>query len=554
MLKTLFIENYALIDKVEIEFNDGFSVITGETGAGKSILLGALSLILGNRADTSVLKNKEIKCVVEAQFDIKSYQLNKFFTENDLEYEDISIIRRTILPSGKSRAYLNDEPVNLNILKELGAKLIDIHSQNQNFLINSEEFQYKVVDSIAHLQSELLEYNSVYKKYKKSLKELNELKEQIERRKESYDYDFHRFKMLEEAHLDELNLSELETRQKQLANYEDIKLSFSKADFILSQEEELNIQGKIKEITTNFAEISEFSPLASELSERLDILRIELKDIADVITVESENIDFDQDELEKINQKVDLIFNLLQNFRLKDVSQLIELREKLKKQLDLVDNFDFEFNEKQKQVNKVEAKLNKIAQNLSKKRIKNALKIEKYVVEVLQYLGMPNAKLKIEVQETEKYNYFGFNSIQFLFSANKKQELQEMSKVASGGEISRVMLTLKSLLSSYTKLPSIVFDEIDTGVSGDIASKMGQIMHEMGKEMQVISITHLPQVAAQGETHYLVYKKDTKDGTHSNILKLANNERLEAIARMLSGDSVTNAAIENAKELLKLKN
>ena len=554
MLKTLFIENYALIDKVEIEFNDGFSVITGETGAGKSILLGALSLILGNRADTSVLKNKETKCVVEAQFDIKPYQLNDFFTENDLEYEDTSIIRRTILPSGKSRAYLNDEPVNLNILKELGAKLIDIHSQNQNFLINSEKFQYKVVDNIAQLQNELSEYNTVYTKYKKSLKELNELKEQIERKKESYDYDFHRFKMLEEANLEELNLSELESRQKQLANYEDIKLSFSKADYILSQEEELNIQGKLKEITTNFTEISEFSPLAKELSERLEVLRIELKDIADIITVENENIDFDQDELEKINQKVDLIFNLLQNFRLKDVSELIELREKLKKQLDLVDNFEFELNEKQKQVDEVERKLNKIAQNISKKRINNAVKIEKYVVEVLQYLGMPNAKLKIEVRETGKYNHFGFNSIQFLFSANKKQELQEMSKVASGGEISRVMLTLKSLLSSYTKLPSIIFDEIDTGVSGDIASKMGQIMHEMGKEMQVISITHLPQVAAQGETHYLVYKKDTKDGTHSNILKLANNDRLEAIARMLSGDSVTNAAIENAKELLKLKN
>ncbi len=551
MLKTLIIQNYALIDAMEIDFSKGFSAITGETGAGKSILLGAISLILGNRADTSILKQENKKCVVEAHFDISNYKLNNFFSENNLEYDEQTIIRRTIAPSGKSRAFLNDEPVNLNILKILGKKLIDIHSQNQNILINSLDFQFKIVNSIAGIEPQLSNYLLIYKEYKEAEKELNELTVNFARQQENYDYNLHRYKLLEEAKLDQENLEKLEQKQQQLSNSEEIKLSLSQAFHLLSGAEEVSILAQTKEALQHLSRISPYFPMAKELSERIESARIELNDIANILSVESESVNFESAGLEQINQRIDLLYSLLQNFKASNIAELIEKRDDLRQKTDSVENFDEVIKEKKQKLVEIEQKLKKAATLISNLRQKSAPKIEDYVVELLNYLGMPNAQLKIEVREANNYTIHGHDDLTFQFSANKNTGLQEITKVASGGEVSRLMLTIKSLLASYIELPTIIFDEIDTGISGDIANKMGQIMHEMGKEMQVISITHLPQVAAQGDVHYLVYKFDTEEGTYSKIKKLTKKERIEELAKMLSGETLSKAALANAKELLK---
>ena len=550
MLKTLTIQNYALIDAIDIDFFDGFSVITGETGAGKSILLGALSLILGNRADTNVLKNKEQKCVVEAYFNIKNYRLNRFFKVNELEYDDLTIVRRTISPSGKSRAFINDEPVNLNILKELGDFLIDIHSQHHNLLLNSSVFQLKVVDSFARLKSNLDDYKIHYKKYNSLQKNLNELKENYTKQQNDYDYNQHRFQMLVSANLEDTNLEKLEELRDKLSNSEEIKLALSQSHYLLAGEEKINILAQTKEAMQHLSRISQYFKLADELNDRIKSARIDIQDIAEILKSELELVNYEPEELVALNQKIDNIYTVLQNFRVKTISELIEIKTDLNAKLNLVDNFEAEITDMQKALKSSEILLQKKAELISKKRKEASPKIQSYVNNLLTQLGMPYANFVIEIDRNTEFSANGIDELKFLFTANKNTDYQELGKIASGGEMSRLMLSIKSLLSKHSALPTIVFDEIDTGVSGDIASKMGQIMHEMSTTMQVLSITHLPQVAARGQRHYMVYKQNTLDYTNSDIQLLTAEKRVEELAKMLSGEELSQAAIENAKALL----
>jgi DNA repair protein RecN (Recombination protein N) len=550
MLKSLIIQNYALIDSVEIQFFNGFSVITGETGAGKSILLGALSLVLGNRADTAVLKNKEEKCLVEAHFSIKNYGLKDFFKANELEYENDTIIRRTIAPSGKSRAFINDEPVNLNILKELGDFLIDIHSQHHNLLLHSGNFQLQVVDSFAGIGELLALYRQKFSQYKKIQKNLDELQADFVKQQSDYEYNLHRYKILELANLEQIVLEDIESERDKLANAEEIKLALAQAYLFLAGEPEMNMLSKSKEITSQFNKLTPVYKTAGELAQRLDSVRIELKDISDIIHHELEAAFDNPDALQTLNSKIDSIYGLFQNFRVKSIAELIEIRDFHKAKLDVVENFEFKIGEIKKEMELAESELDALAQQISFKRKDAAPRVQEYINKLLRMLGMPNANFVVEIKPAELFLNSGKDELVFMFSANKNIEYQEIAKVASGGEISRLMLTIKSLLSRHSNLPTIIFDEIDTGVSGDIASKMGQIMQEMGQQMQVISITHLPQVAARGKRHYVVYKSDNQISTTTNIALLTDEQRVEQLAKMLSGEALSNAAIENAKELL----
>lgn len=553
MLKHLYIKNFTLIDELDIAFNPGFSVITGETGAGKSIILGAIALLLGQRADSKTIKQGAEKCVMEAEFDLSKYSMEDFFTENDIEFDQTEcIIRRELTATGKSRAFINDTPVQLSMLKELGERLVDVHSQHQNLLLNKQDFQLSVVDILADDSKELSQYQSTFTQYHDTQKALATLEEEIERNRQNSDFLRFQFEELTNAHLAEGEQEALEQKSETMTHAEDIKSALYEADNALSAEGTGVVQS-LRNALSALKGIENVFPDAKELAERIDSSYIELKDLAQEISHQMENIDFDPAELDTINNRLDKIYDLEKKYRVETVEDLIEKRELLHHQINNIENSDEALSELQQKLERLKVQAQKEADALTKLRKKSASQIEKEMLTRLMPLGMPNVRFSIQI-EKESLNHSGQDKVSFLFSANTSTPLQPVSQVASGGEIARVMLSLKAMISGAVKLPTIIFDEIDTGVSGKIAEKMAQIMQEMGAhERQVISITHLPQIAALGSTHYKVEKEETAKGTTSCMRQLSSDERVTEIAQMLSGSDITNAAIQNAKELLKLK-
>jgi DNA repair protein RecN (Recombination protein N) len=549
MLNTLTIQNYALINKLEIDFYSGFSILTGETGAGKSIILGALSLILGQRADKTVLRNKDKKCIVEAVFDIKPYQLKHLFDKYDVDYEDISIIRREIQPNGKSRAFINDTPVNLSSLKDIADQLIDIHSQHESLHLGNSLFQIDVIDTVAGHQQLLAEFNRTYTEYKHMNKELEDVQKNMDRIKADRDYHQFQFDQLENANLTQGEQQELEKELNEQSHVEEIKESLSTtADILINND--YNLVGQSKESSALLEKIRQLFPKAAELTERLESVHIELKDIASEIELIAENMDYDPQRLQFIQERLDLIYSLEKKHNVSTIEELLKVKEEIENKLQEADMSDFTINELKKKIDHTEDNLNRIAKEISNNRSATIPKIEAKVRELLVQLGMINASFKIAHTKTGYYTSTGTDEIQFLFSANKKVKEQNISKVASGGELSRLMLSLKYIISNNKSLPTIIFDEIDTGVSGEIAFKMGNILKNMAQNMQVVNITHLPQIAGKGDHHYLVYKQEGEQATNTYIKLLNKDERLTEIAKMLSGEELTEAAYNNARELM----
>jgi DNA repair protein RecN (Recombination protein N) len=550
MLKHLSVQNYALIDKLEVELTDGLTIITGETGAGKSILLGALGLIAGSRADTQSLQDKTKKCIIEAAFSIKEYNLKDFFKDNELDYEAISTIRREINPEGKSRAFINDTPVTLNQLKELGERLIDIHSQHQTLSLNGADFQLSVVDAFAKHEDILTEYKSEFKNYKSLEKQLNELIERESQAKKDLDYFQFQFNELEDTNLKVGEQVEMEQELETLNNAEDIKLNLSKAAFSLAGGEQ-NLLSSFNEIKAILNSLSKFKPEIAELNIRINSAYIELKDISNELESLEQEIVYDPKRIELLNEKLDAIYRLQQKHQVKTIDELIAIKEDLSNKLLDFSSLETEILKTKAALELSTKTLTSKSKTLSDNRKKVIPKIEKEIASLLASLSMPNAQLKINQAALEQFGTTGIDKISFLFSANKGSDFKELNKVASGGELSRLMLSIKSLIAQLTALPTIIFDEIDTGVSGDVADKVGSIMNTMSDKMQVITITHLPQIASKGASHLFVYKEDKNNKTYSNIKKLNSEERIQEIAKMLSTGSPTAAAISNAKELLK---
>ena len=552
MLKHLYIKNFTLIDELDIELHQGFSVITGETGAGKSIILGAIALLLGQRADSKTIKQGADKCVIEAHFDLTRYDMDAFFSENDIENDpDDCIVRRELLSSGKSRAFINDTPVQLNMLKELGERLVDVHSQHQNLLLNKQDFQLGVVDIFAEDEKELAQYQQTFKQYQQVRRELEELKESIERNRQNADFLRFQCDELTQANLVDGEQEELEQRSDTMSHSEDIKSALYEADNALSAEQ-TGVVSSLRSTLYELRKISEVYPVAAELEERMDSCYIELKDIAQEVSTHLERIDFDPSEMDAVTNRLDKIYDLEKKYQVDTIGELIDKHEELKRKLNDIETSDDVLKELQDKADLLMSQAKGIADKLTKRRKKAASLIEKEMQERLILLGMPNVRFNIQMRE-EALSQKGQDSIAFLFSANASTPLQPISQVASGGEVARVMLSLKAMISGAVKLPTIIFDEIDTGVSGKIAEKMAEIMKEMGDhERQVISITHLPQIAALGTAHYKVEKEETTVGTTSRLKELAPEERITEIAQMLSGSEVSEAAIQNAKQLLRL--
>ena len=552
MLQQLYIKNFTLIDELNIELHPGFSVITGETGAGKSIILGAIGLLLGQRADSKSIKQGADRCVIEAHFDLSRYDLKPFFDENDIEYDDHdTIIRRELTAAGKSRAFINDTPVALTMLKELGDQLMDVHSQHQNLLLSKQDFQLNVVDILANDSKELEAYQQSFANYQQKTKELNQLREEIERNRQNADFLQFQFEELEAAHLTEGEQEELEQQSETMSHAEDIKTALYEADNALNGEE-YGVVSQVKSAYNALNGISKVMPKTAELTERLDSCRIELKDIAEEVSQLLERTDFDPAELENINNRLDRLYELEKKYHAESVEELIEQRDNLKQKLLHIENSDEAVSEMEKEVAHLRSLCAQRAETISKMRQATAQQMRNQLAQRLEALGMPHARFDVSITKTE-LGKNGQDNVAFLFSANTSTPLQPVSQVASGGEIARVMLSLKAMISGAVKLPTIIFDEIDTGVSGKIAEKMAQIMQEMGRtERQVISITHLPQIAALGSHHYRVSKEETKNGTVSHMTELTSEERITEIAQMLSGSDVSDAAIQNAKELLKI--
>lgn len=553
MLKQLYIKNFTLIDTLDIRFNSGFSVITGETGAGKSIILGAINLLLGQRADIKSIKPGASKCIIEAHFDISRYDMQSFFAENDIEFDaEDCILRRELNASGKSRAFINDMPVPLNTIRLLGQQLIDIHSQHQNLLLNEEDFQLNVVDIIAQDYKLLEDYKLCFEAYKAACKETESLRREIEDNKKNEDYLRFQLNELTEAKLTSGLQEELEQENEKLNHVEEIKTALFSADNLFnSGEQDCGVLNKMKDILRVLGNINNIMPEVNELTERAESCYIELKDISQEISTQAENIEFEPSRLEEINDKLDKIYTLEKKYHVTDIDNLLELQANIERQLGHIDNSDEELSRLEIQEKELFEKCKNLAAELTSARRRSAKTIEKEMLDRLIPLGIPNVRFSVNITDKELCTDGG-DRIAFLFSANTSSPMQPVSQVASGGEIARVMLSLKAMISGAVKLPTIIFDEIDTGVSGKIAEKMADIMQDMAKcERQVISITHLPQIAAKGKTHYKVYKEETAEGTTSRMLELNEKERVNEIAQMLSGSEITNAAIKNAKELLK---
>lgn len=549
MLKSLYIKNYALIDSLEIDFESGFSVITGETGAGKSIILGALSLILGQRADAKSIKQGESKCVIEGYFDISDYNLTEFFENLEIDYEPTCLLRRELLSSGKSRAFVNDTPVTLSDLKELGSQLIDIHSQHQNLLLGDTRFQMQIVDTLAGNKKLLKEYQSAFDDYKKAQKALDDLRNLSKRGKEEEDYLRFQYESLKTVALKSGEQEELEEELETLNHSEEIKIALYKIHSLLTDDEH-GIVTALKDSLNTSQSLVDIYPKSEDIVQRIENSYIDLKDLGTEVERMGENIEFDPERLSLIQTRLDTIYTLQKRHSVDTIAQLIAIYEDLEHKIENIDSYDEQLEAIEKDLLLKTEKMLVLAKQLTDSRKAITGKFEKELVEKVAYLGMPNVQFKCEIIAEEQPNLYGMDDLLFLFSANKNVPLQPVAEIASGGEISRLMLCLKSMIAGAKALPTIIFDEIDTGVSGEIADKMGIIMKDMGTKMQVIAITHLPQIAARGKAHYHVYKSDSDDMTTTNLSRLSDKERLEEIARMLSGTTMTEAAIQNAKVLL----
>ncbi len=550
MLRSLYIQNYALIEKLDIDFGSGFSVITGETGAGKSIILGAVGLLLGQRADVKSIRLGAAKCVIEARFEIAGYGMQPFFEENELEYEGECILRREVYASGKSRAFINDTPASLAQMKELGEQLIDVHSQHQNLLLNKEGFQLNVLDILAHDDQELDGYQSLYREWRQVQQDLENLIALAEQNKADEDYIRFQLEQLEDAHLAAGEQEELEQEADTLSHAEEIKAGLFRAGQVMNSDEG-GLLSAVKECLNTMSGLLKVYPSAGELAERLESSYIELKDIAQEISGKEEEVDFNPARLEEVNDRLNLIYTLQQKHRVSTVDELLALAEEYAARLSRITSSDEQIAELKARSEALYNKVKKQAALLTRLRSSAAREVEKQMAARLIPLGMPNVRFQVEIGTRKEPGTHGADTVNFLFSANKNGALQSISSVASGGEIARVMLSVKAMIAGAVKLPTIVFDEIDTGVSGEIADRMADIMQEMGdSDRQVISITHLPQIAARGRAHYKVYKRDNETETNSHIRRLTDEERVEEIAHMLSGATLTEAALNNAKALL----
>ncbi|MCF8226677.1 MAG: DNA repair protein RecN [Bacteroidales bacterium] len=549
MITHLKISNYALIEQLEIDFISGFITITGETGAGKSILMGALSLILGQRADTSVLLKKDQKCIVEGQF-LVNERFRYFFDKNDLDFDKETLIRREILPGGKSRAFINDTPVNLGQLKEIGSQMVDIHSQHQNLRLNDHIYQLNVIDYVADNGDKLKAYSEVYGNYLSKRSEINEMREEFERIRGELEFYRYQFEELERAQLDAGEKDELESEVNQLEHAEDIKFSLvQSADKLTGERQVLEVLNETLQLQRK---IRDMFPPARGFTERLESAYIELKDLANEMGAAAERLEYDPDKLQEKKERIDLIYSLLQKHKASDVGELIELRDQLNEKITAFTFSDETIKRLEDEASDLFDDLKNRASELHKARKKSGLHVEKEISHQLKQLGIPNATFVVRIESKNDPDINGADNIRFLFSANKQSVVEDISKVASGGEISRLMLCIKSLLSDYKGLPTLIFDEIDAGVSGETAEKMGSIMKEMSAGRQVIAITHLPQVASQGDEHFLVFKEDEAHSTVTRIRKLNHEERVVEIAKLLSGEKITDAAISNARELLRI--
>lgn len=549
MLSSLHIRNFALIDELNVNFNNGFTIITGETGAGKSILLGGLSLVLGKRADLSQIKNKDEKCVIEAIFDIAKYNLKGLFNTLDLDFDVQTIIRREILPSGKSRAFINDTPVTLDSLVALSEHLIDIHSQHQTQQLTEDAYQFQVIDALAGNKNVLIEYSSELRTYKLLKTELEELRLSKSELIKEYDYNLFLLKELSEIDLDNLDLQDLESQFEALNNVEDISERLGNARSIISAEN-LGLTDQLNNVKQELSRISGFGKNYSELCDRVTSLGIELEDILSELENLHENLSTDPQELEQINSKLQIVNTLFQKHSVSEISELIEIKRQLQLKVDNTENSDDTISEKEEEISTLKSKLDDLALKINKERNIAIPVLVSKLEKILIDLGMPNAKFKVEVSTTDNYYVNGKDDLRFLFMANKGSNFNTLKKSASGGEMSRIMLAIKSILSEYIQLPSIMFDEIDTGVSGEISNKMGSIMKQMSKTMQVFAITHLPQIAAKGDTHFKVYKQDKENITRTNLKRLNEEDRVVEIAQMLGGLTISESAILHAKQLL----
>jgi DNA repair protein RecN (Recombination protein N) len=548
MLKELNVENYALIDRLNISFSDGMSIITGETGAGKSILLGALSLVLGGRADSNVLKDATRNCIVEGIFHIEGYGLESFLADNDIDYEQDLIIRRTINPAGKSRAFINDTPVNAAIIKDISHRLLDIHSQHQNLLLSSSKFQLSVIDAVTDFGSLKNEYLAYFNQYRTEEKKLEDLLARSAKAKADYDYIKFQFDQLQQANLKADEQNDLEIEIQELSNVEEIKSGYEKLTALLSNEE-VSVINMLKEAENILTRLSKVHLSSNDLFVRLKNILVEIKDVGEDANHINDSLEINPERLAVVENRLNVIYDLQQKHRVTTIRELLDIQENYGNSLSEIENFDEMISQTQKSVNDNLVKIKELSKQISVLRQKTIPEVEKHVSTLLKSLGMPNIVFKVELTYSEHFSSDGADSITFLFSANRDMPPKEISKVASGGEMSRLMLALKSLLVKGTNLPTIIFDEIDTGVSGEVADKMGNIIKKLSEKAQVINITHLPQVAAKGNAHYLVYKEDTATATYTKVRKLDSNERILEIAKMLSGSKITDAAIEHAKEL-----
>ena len=547
MLRSLYIQNYALIEKLDISFSSGFSVITGETGAGKSIILGAIGLLLGQRADVKAIRVGASKCIIEARFDISAYGMQPFFEENELEYEEECILRREVSASGKSRAFINDTPASLAQMKELGELLIDVHSQHQNLLLNKEGFQLNVLDILSHNEEALSAYQHIFGAWKQAQQDLEALVARANQDKSDEDYIRFQLEQLEEAHLSAGEQEELEQEADTLSHAEEIKAGLYRVGQTLYSDEGGLLSG-LKECLNTMLGLQRVYPVAGELAERMESTYIELKDISQEVSGKEDEIEFNPERLDEVNERLNLIYTLQQKHRVSTVGELLALTDEYAAKLSAITSSD-------EHIEALYNKVKKQAAVLTKARTAAAREVEKQMAARLVPLGMPNVRFQVEIGARKEPGIHGADTVNFLFSANKNGALQSVSSVASGGEIARVMLSIKAMIAGAVKLPTIVFDEIDTGVSGEIADRMADIMQEMGEQdRQVISITHLPQIAARGRAHYKVYKQDNETETNSHIRRLTDDERVEEIAHMLSGAKLTEAALNNARALLEVSN
>lgn len=554
MIQKLFIRNYALIDSLEIDLRPGFTVLTGETGAGKSIIMGALSLILGQRADTKAVKDLTQKTVIEGTFDISSYAMRPFFEENDLDYDDsgLCVLRRELTPAGKSRAFVNDTPVSLSLLKELGEQLIDIHSQHQNLLLGDNRFQLRMIDVWADDDALLTQYRTEYKRYRELGDALLRLRRESEEKRKEEDYLRFQYEQLCDAHLQPGEQSALEEEQEMLTHAEEIKTALYSVSCSLGDDEG-GLLSKMKESLSTLRSLQRIYPAVEPLGERLDSAYIEMKDILSEVDDRQESVSVDPARLQQVEERLDLLYGLQQKHRLANLEELLALQDDLKARLDEIDHSDEQLALLQEQLSAREESLRALADRLSAVRHEASGRFTEKLIERARPLGMPHLRFEVEWLPKEAFDADGTESVRYLFSANKNRPLESVADIASGGEISRLMLTIKSLAADATALPTIIFDEIDTGVSGEIADKMGEIMAGMARYMQVIAITHLPQVASRGKTHYRIYKDEDGETTQTRIELLDDNRRVQEVARMLSGSQLTDAAMKNARELLNRK-